>query len=76
MNPAVNSIANRLSLRPPQWASLEILARISDIISLKKGADFSQAAAGSVRNVTPHYLRSPWIPSVPDWEHTPRTAPC
>jgi hypothetical protein len=37
MNPAVNIIANRLSLRPPQRTSLEILARICDIISLEKG---------------------------------------
>ncbi len=39
MNPAVNTIANRLSLRSPQRISLEILARICDIISLEKGAD-------------------------------------
>lgn len=43
MNPAVNTIANRLSLRPPQRTSLEILARICDIISLEKGADVAQA---------------------------------
>src|SRR3989338_3021 len=43
MNPAVNIIANRLSLRPPQRTSLEILARICDIISLEKGADSVQA---------------------------------
>jgi len=42
MNPAVNTIANRLSLRPPQRISLEILARICDIISLEKGADVAQ----------------------------------
>ena len=47
MNPAVNSIANRLSLRPPQRTSLEILARICDIISLEKGAD----VAGALRAV-------------------------
>jgi type III restriction enzyme len=43
MNPAVNTIANRLSLRPPQRASLEILARICDLISTEKGADVGQA---------------------------------
>ena len=39
MNPHINAIANRLSLRQPQRDSLEILARVCDIISLEKGAD-------------------------------------
>src|SRR5258708_16797119 len=39
MNSSVNSIANRLSLRPPQRESLEILDRICEIISLTKDAD-------------------------------------
>lgn len=43
MNPHVNSIANRLSLRPPQRDSLEILARLCDIIPLQKNADVVQA---------------------------------
>ncbi len=43
MNPTVNTIANRLSLRPPQRTSLETLARICDIIPLQKGADVAQA---------------------------------
>jgi len=43
MNQHVNAIANRLSLRPPQRASLDILARVADIISLEKGADASLA---------------------------------
>jgi type III restriction enzyme len=43
MNPAVNTIANRLSLRPPQRTSLEILARICDIIPLEKRQDVAQA---------------------------------
>ncbi|MBI3657849.1 MAG: DEAD/DEAH box helicase family protein [Acidobacteria bacterium] len=43
MNPNINTIANRLSLRPPQRTSLEILARICDLISLEKGADVAQA---------------------------------
>lgn len=34
MNPAVNAIANRLSLRPPQRESLEILARVAEILGL------------------------------------------
>jgi type III restriction enzyme len=32
----VNTISNRLSLRPPQRESLEILARVCDIIPLEK----------------------------------------
>ncbi|MFH1726454.1 MAG: DEAD/DEAH box helicase family protein [Elusimicrobiota bacterium] len=39
MNQHVNAISNRLSLRPPQKASLEILSRMADILSLEKGAD-------------------------------------
>lgn len=39
MNTHVNAISNRLSLRPPQRDSLEILARVCEIISLDKGAD-------------------------------------
>ncbi|MFQ5752316.1 MAG: DEAD/DEAH box helicase, partial [bacterium] len=37
MNQHVNTIANRLSLRPPQRDSLEILSRICEIIPLEKG---------------------------------------
>jgi type III restriction enzyme len=43
MNKNVNSIANRLSLRVPQKDSLEILARITEIIKLDK--DRNTAAA-------------------------------
>ncbi|UPT75014.1 MAG: DEAD/DEAH box helicase family protein [Elusimicrobiota bacterium] len=43
MNPQVNAISNRLSLRPPQRTSLEILARIADMLSLEKGADVPKA---------------------------------
>ncbi len=39
----VNAISNRLSLRKPQRDSLEILARICEIISLEKDADTTQA---------------------------------
>jgi type III restriction enzyme len=39
----VNAISNRLSLRPPQRDSLEILARVCEIIDLSKDADPSAA---------------------------------
>jgi len=39
----VNAISNRLSLRPPQRDSLEILARMCEIISLEKSGDTAQA---------------------------------
>jgi len=39
----VNAISNRLSLRPPQRESLEILARICDIVALAKDADAAVA---------------------------------
>lgn len=42
MNQHVNSIANRLSLRTPQRNSLEILARVCEIIDLDKSADIAQ----------------------------------
>ena len=41
MNQCVNTIGGRLSLRPPQRESLEILARITDIISLNKERDLA-----------------------------------
>lgn len=41
MNQNVNTISGRLSLRPPQRDSLEILARITEIISLKKDRDLT-----------------------------------
>ena len=43
MTPHVNTISNRLSLRPPQRDSLEILARVCEIIPLKKDANTAQA---------------------------------
>jgi type III restriction enzyme len=43
MNREVNVIANRLSLRPPQRESLEILARVCDVIPLEKNANIVQA---------------------------------
>lgn len=42
MNQHVNTISNRLSLRSPQRDSLEILARICDIISLEKDGDLQR----------------------------------
>ena len=39
----VNTISSRLSLRPPQRKSLEILARVCDIIPLEKNGDPVQA---------------------------------
>lgn len=39
MNRHVNAIAGRLSLRPPQRESLEILDRVTEIVPPKKGAD-------------------------------------
>ena len=38
----VNAISNRLSLRPPQRDSLEILARACEIVSLEKNDDTAQ----------------------------------
>ena len=43
MNPQVNAISNRLSLRQPQRQALEILDRVCDIIPLEKGADLGRA---------------------------------
>ena len=51
MNPAVNTIANRLSLRPPQRTSLEILARICDIIPMEKDADLPAAPGAAQAGV-------------------------
>ncbi|SUS05616.1 putative Type III restriction enzyme, res subunit [uncultured Defluviicoccus sp.] len=45
MNRYVNSIAGRLSLRPPQRQSLEILDRITEIVPPRKGADLDGALA-------------------------------
>lgn len=43
MNQHVNTIANRLSLRPPQRDSLEILSRLCEIVPLEKGNDPAKA---------------------------------
>lgn len=46
MNPIVNTVAGRLSLRPPQRLSLEILDRVMEIARINKGTD--PAAALSI----------------------------
>ncbi len=45
MNRHVNAISGRLSLRPPQRRSLDILDRITEIVRPKKGADVAAALA-------------------------------
>lgn len=45
MDRHVNAIAGRLSLRPPQRQSLEILDRITEIVPPKKGPDLEAALA-------------------------------
>ena len=45
MNRHVNAIAGRLSLRPPQRRSLEILDRITEIVPPRKGEDVTAALA-------------------------------
>ncbi len=45
MNRHVNAIAGRLSLRPPQRHSLEILDRITEIAPPRKGNDLGEAPA-------------------------------
>ena len=58
MNRHVNAISNRLSLRQPQRDSLEILARICEIIPLRKDQD-----SGECRSVI-----SAEFPHVSDFE--------
>lgn len=43
MNQHINAISGRLSLRPPQRSSLEILARICEIIPLRKDRNVATA---------------------------------
>ena len=45
MNSLVNSIAGRLSLRPPQRRSLEILDRITEIVPPRRDTDLHSALA-------------------------------
>ncbi len=43
MNRIANAVSQRLSLRPPQTESLDILARIGEILPLTKGQDAAEA---------------------------------
>lgn len=52
MNRHVNAIAGRLSLRPPQRRSLEILDHITEIAPPKKGAELN-AALAAIRSEFP-----------------------
>jgi type III restriction enzyme len=45
MNPVVNAICGRLSLRPPQRRSLEILDRVTEIAPPRKNQDTAEALA-------------------------------
>ncbi|MBX3303154.1 MAG: hypothetical protein KF693_13145 [Nitrospira sp.] len=68
MNRHVNTIASRLSLRPPQRHSLDILDRLTEIVPPKKGADIAAALAAITSEfppVTDFPLRSasPWPPA-------------
>ena len=45
MNKTANEIKNRLSLRKPQWESLEILSDIADVLALKKNVNLDDAKA-------------------------------
>ena len=58
MHRLVNAVAGRLSLRPPQRHSLEILDRITELASLRKGADPDAALAA---------LKAEW-PTLTDFE--------
>ena len=58
MNRHVNAIAGRLSLRPPQRRSLEILDRVTEVVPPRKDTDV-QAALETIRSE---------FPSVTDFE--------
>jgi len=45
MNRHINAISGRLSLRPPQRRSLEILARLTELVHFSKDTDPTQALA-------------------------------
>jgi len=52
VNPHVAAIAGRLSLRPPQRESLEILARVAELLPLRKGQRAAEAL-DALRSVYP-----------------------
>ena len=65
MHRLVNAIAGRLSLRPPQRHSLAILDRMTELASLRKGADPVAALAA---------FQTEW-PTITDFERDfPRSA--
>lgn len=49
----VNAVANRLSLRPPQRESLQILDRLCEIVDLQKSVDLG-AALSVIKSEFPH----------------------
>lgn len=53
MNDFVSPVASRLSLRPPQRESLEILSRVCELIPLDKNPD-TDAALEAIRAAFPH----------------------
>ena len=55
MNRHVNAIAGRLSLRPPQRRSLEILDRITEIVPPRKDTD----VAGGIGTIRTEFPLSP-----------------
>ncbi|MBI5508904.1 MAG: hypothetical protein HY903_09140 [Deltaproteobacteria bacterium] len=52
MNKHVNAFAGRLSLRPPQRRSLEVLDRIAEIVPPQKQHDLAAVLAASGRRMT------------------------
>jgi len=64
VNPTVNAIANRLSLRLPQREALEILARICKLLSL----DQAVSGAGEMDVAKALETIKAEFPSVTDFE--------
>ena len=58
MNRHVNAIAERLSLRPPQRKSLELLDRVTEIAPPKRGADVTAALESAPRSWRGQFLRA------------------
>ena len=59
MNPHVNAIAGRLSLRPPQRQALEILDRLVEVVPPRKDTDREAALAVRVLAVSYTHLTLP-----------------
>jgi type III restriction enzyme len=64
MNPAVNAIANRLSLRQPQRESLEILDKVTELLAL----DSVVSGAADLDSATARRTLQAEFPSVTDFE--------